>query len=107
MTALPHAGLGRRMILPCLAIATVLALSPTAALADCRPQVSGQGLPSRTNAAAQLAARAAWQLNAGNQYGSAYARWVKAQQKQAAVCSTTGSVPNRRHTCIFRANPCS
>ena len=107
MTTRPHAGPGRRMILPCLAMAAALALSSTAALADCRPQVSGQGLPSRTNAAAQLAARAAWQLNAGNQYGSAYARWVKAQQKQAAVCSTSGSAPNRRHTCTFRANPCS
>ncbi len=107
MTALPHAGLGRRMIRPCLVVIAALTLTSTVALADCKPQVSGQGLPSRTNAAAQLAARAAWQLNAGNQYGAAYARWVRAQQKQEAVCSTTGSTPNRRHTCTFRANPCS
>ena len=108
MTAIHRAGLGQRMILPCLVIAALFALTPTAALADCKPQVSGQGLPHRTNAGAQLTARTAWQVNAGSQYGAPYARWVRAQQKQAAVCSTTGTnVLNRRHICTFRANPCS
>jgi hypothetical protein len=108
MTALHHAGLGPRRVLSCLAFATLLVLAPAAAYADCKPQVSGQGLPHRTNAGAQLTARAAWQANAGSQYGAPYARWVRAQQKQAALCHTTGSSAlNRRHICTFRANPCS
>jgi hypothetical protein len=107
MTGLHHAGLGPRMVLSCLAFTAALVLAPTTALADCKPQVSGQGLPHRTNAGAQLTARTAWQLNAGSQYGAPYARWVRAQQKQAAVCHTTGGGLQRRHICTFRANPCN
>jgi hypothetical protein len=107
MTALRHAGPGPRRVLSCLAFTALFALAPTAAHADCKPQISGQGLPARTNAGAQATARAAWQNNAGSQYGSAYARWIRAQQKQAAVCNTTGSGLQRRHVCTFRANPCS
>jgi hypothetical protein len=79
---------------------------PSQALAVCKPSLSISGpLPHKTQAGAELLARATWQGNAGNLYGGPYAKWGKAQNKQSQ-CHVLSSSP-KRHNCTYIANPCN
>ena len=84
-----------------------LYIVPTTAMADCKPQVSGQGSSNIGQGPAEVAARASWSTNANSQYGITYSLWIKAQNKQPADCKKEGKFRKKNHICIYRAEPCS
>jgi hypothetical protein len=95
-----------RHILATAALFLMFCAAPNTAMADCKPQVSGQGSSNLGQGPAEVAARASWSANAISYYGAAYHFWPKARNKQPANCKKQGKFP-KTHVCIYRAEPCS
>lgn len=95
-----------RQILATSALLLFLCIAPATAMADCKPQVSGQGTSNLGQGPVEVAARASWSANANSYYGTAYRFWPKARNKQPADCKKQGKFP-KKHICIYRAEPCT